>query len=119
MAKHPSEDMNMKTITYPLRKEVVDAENTIAAILTIVPGLGHFYKGYYVAGILWLFLGMPLAIWVGILFGLATGGIGLLFPVACWVALAFDAYNEKDLRARKHHFFPPNLPAPSEDRVRD
>ena len=109
----------MNTITHPLSKDVVDAENTIAAILTIVPGLGHFYKGYYVTGILWLFLGMPLAIWVGILLGLATAGIGLLFPIALWVALVFDAYNEKDLRAHKHHIFPSTLEKPSRDRVED
>jgi len=41
-----------------------------------------------------------MAVWIGILLGLATAGIGLLFPILCWVALAFDAYNEED---RRHH----------------
>ena len=109
----------MNTLTHPISKEVVEAENTIAAILTVIPGLGHFYKGYYAAGLLWLFLGMPLAIWVGILLGLATAGIGLLFPIACWVSLVFDAYNEKDLRAHKHRLFPPKLEGPLKDRVND
>ena len=29
-----------------------------------------------------------------------TAGVGLLFPIGCWAALAYDAYNEKD---RRHH----------------
>src|SRR6266566_9487721 len=63
-------------------------------------GLASIYKGHYEIGLLWMFLGMPIAMWVGILFGLATAGIGLLFPILCWAALAVDAYNEKD---RRHH----------------
>lgn len=86
--------------------ELLNAENKIAALLTIVPGLGHIYKGHEVAGLIWMFFGMPVAIWIGILLGLATAGIGLLFPIACWVGLAVDAYCERDLR--KHHWFPPD-----------
>ena len=89
-----------------LSQEVIGAENKFAAFLsTIIPGLGQIYKGHVVAGLLWILLGMPIAIFVGILLGLATGGIGLLFPLACWAALVVDAYYEKDLRT--HHWFPP------------
>ena len=87
---------------------LVKAENAIAALLSIVPGLGHIYKGHYEAGLAWMFFGMPLAIFVGILFGLATAGIGLLFPIACWTALTVDAYFEKD--RRRHHRIPPTGP---------
>src|SRR5689334_22292457 len=93
----------MSALTIPITKEMINAENRIAALLTIIPGLGHIYKGHYGAGFLWMFFGMPLAVWVGILLGLATAGIGLVFPIVCWVGLAFDAYNEKDRRVRKHH----------------
>jgi hypothetical protein len=89
-----------------LNKDVLGAENKCAAFLSIVlPGLGQIYKGHFAAGLLWICLGMPVAIWVGILLGLATGGIGLLFPLICWAALAVDAYYERDLRI--HHWFPP------------
>ena len=68
-----------------LNKEVVNAENKCAAFLSIVvPGLGQVYKGHVVAGLLWMFLGMPIAVWTGILLGLATAGVGLLFPLICW-----------------------------------
>ena len=86
-------------------KEVVRAENKCAALLSVVPGLGQIYKGHVAAGLVWLFLGMPIAVFAGILLGLATGGIGLLLPLMCWAGLALDAYYEKDLRI--HHWFPP------------
>jgi hypothetical protein len=38
---------------------------------------------------------------------LATAGVGLLFPIACWVAVAVDAYCERDLR-KHHRFLPPS-----------
>jgi hypothetical protein len=98
--------MNELQIGSP-NKEVLNAENKIAALFSIiVPGLGQVYKGHVGEGFLWMFLGMPVAIWAGILLGLATGGIGLLLPLVCWAALAVDAYYEKDWR--KHHWFLPS-----------
>jgi hypothetical protein len=107
--------INVNTLSAPLSEETVHAQNAIAALLSIVPGLGHIYKGHFEAGFLWMFLGMPIAVWIGILFGLATAGVGLLFPILCWAALAFDAYNEEDRRS--HHRAPPW--ANDEDEVQD
>jgi hypothetical protein len=92
---------------------MVNAENEIAALLSMVPGLGQIYKGHFTAGFVWMFFGMPLAIWVGILLSLATAGLGLLLPIACWVGLAVDAYYERGLR--KHHWFLPTSDAADED----
>ena len=91
----------MKTLSTPVTKEARHAQNEIAALLSIIPGLGHIYKGHYEAGLLWMLLGMPFAIWIGIILSLATAGLGLLLPILCWVALAWNAYNEKD--RRRHH----------------
>ena len=91
----------MKTLSTPVTSEARHAHNEIAALLSIIPGLGHIYKGHYEVGVIWMFLGMPFAIWIGIILSLATAGIGLLFPILCWVALAWDAYNAKD--RRRHH----------------
>lgn len=90
----------MQILSTPITKEQKHAHNEIAALLSIMPGLGHIYKGHYEAGFLWMFLGMPFAIWIGIILSLATAGLGLLFPILCWVALAWNAYTEKD---RRHH----------------
>jgi TM2 domain-containing membrane protein YozV len=100
IANRNEEVINVNTLSTPLSREAKHAQNVIAALLSIVPGLGQIYKGHYEAGFLWMFLGMPIAVWIGILFGLATAGVGLLFPILCWVALVVDAYNEKD---RRHH----------------
>ena len=107
--------MNMSSMAPNAR--LVSAENKIAALLSIVPGLGHIYKGHLAAGLIWMFFGMPFAIWIGILFGLATAGIGLLVPVACWIGLAFDAYYERDLR--KHHWLMPSSDGTEEEDLLD
>ena len=97
------EVINMKTLSMPLSKEAKHAHNEIAAVLSIVPGLGHIYKGHYEAGSsLDVSRNADAAIWIGIIFSLATAGVGLLFPIGCWAALAYDAYNEKDRRHRHH-----------------
>ena len=84
--------------------EAANAPNVIAAALsTVVPGLGLVFKGHYTAGFIWMFFGMPLAIWIGILLSLATAGLGLLLPLVCWAAQAVDAYYEVDLRRLRHH----------------
>ena len=90
----------MNTLSTRLTKQEKHAHNEIAAALSIVPGLGHIYKGHYGMGLMWMFLGMPIAVFVGIISVLGTAGLGLLFPIGCWAALAYDAYNEKD---RRHH----------------
>jgi TM2 domain-containing membrane protein YozV len=86
-------------------KEAVSAENKIAMALSIfAPGLGQVYKGHVAEGLIWLFIGMPIAVWVGILLSLATAGVGLIVPIACWAGLVVDAYWEKD-RRQTHHWF--------------
>lgn len=91
----------MSTLLMPRSSEAVAAQNAIAAVLSIAaPGLGQVYKGHVGAGLLWMFVGMPMALWVGLLLSLATAGFGLLVPLLCWSALVFDAYYETD---RRHH----------------
>jgi len=75
--------------------------NVIAATLSIVPGLGHIYKGHYAAGLLTLVIGVPIVLWVGVLLSLATAGVGLLVPLVCWATVAANAYCAKD--NRQHH----------------
>jgi len=75
--------------------------DAIAAALSIIPGLGHLYKGHFAAGLTVMLLAMPLTIWAGVLLSLATLGLGLLLPVVFWGFVGFDAYFEDD--HRKHH----------------
>jgi hypothetical protein len=95
-----NEEIKMHTLSTRLTKEEKHAHSEIAALLSIVPGLGHIYKGHYEMGLIWMFLGMPVAVFIGIIGILGTAGVSLLLPLFVWVVLAVDAYNEKD---RRHH----------------
>ena len=103
----------MRTALTRPSAELVNAENEIAAVLSIVPGLGQVYKGHFTIGFVWMLFGMPLAIWIGVLLSLATAGLGLLVPIVCWAGLAVDAYYRRDLR--KHHWFLPTSDGADED----
>jgi len=74
----------------------------IAAMLSILPGLGHIYKGHYLSGILMILLGIPIVLWVGILLLMATAGFGVIIPLALWAMVVVNAYFEKDYR--RHRF---------------
>jgi TM2 domain-containing membrane protein YozV len=98
------EVIEVNRLLTPPSAEAVRAENMIAMALSIVaPGLGQIYKGHVAGGLIWLFLGMPVAVWIGILLSLATAGAGLVVPLLCWAALVIDAYWKKDRRI--HHWF--------------
>jgi hypothetical protein len=67
-------------------------EDWTAAILSILPGLGHLFKGYYALGLGLMLVGFPLAAFVGILIGFCTLGIGLILPLAFWIGVMGHAY---------------------------
>jgi hypothetical protein len=94
----------MRRVLTTSSAEAVRAENMIAMALSIVaPGLGQVYKGHVASGLIWMFVGMPIALWIGVLLSLATAGAGLIIPLLCWAALVIDANWEKDRRS--HHWF--------------
>lgn len=77
--------------------------NIIAALLSILPGLGHVYKGEVAAGLVLMFFALPMTIWAGLLLALATAGLGLLVPVAFVGFVALDAFYLKDHRKHRIH----------------
>ena len=91
----------MNTLIIADEKLLVRDRNVIAAVLSIVPGGGHLYKGHYGTGLMLLF-GLPFVLWAGLLLSLATAGLGLLLPAFYWVMASLDAYHEVDWR--KHHW---------------
>src|SRR5581483_5375547 len=40
------------------------ASDAIAVIFSIIPGLGHIYKGHLLAGILWMLVAIPVGLFV-------------------------------------------------------
>ena len=71
------------------------ASDAVAVMLSVMPGLGHVYKGYKVIGLL-LFVGALGAILLGALAATATAGFGLgLIPIY-WFGVMFHVYGIED-----------------------
>lgn len=67
------------------------ASDAVAVMLSVIPGLGHIYKGHRLLGVL-LMLGAPFAAGVAILAATATAGFGLGLGVLYWLGVMFYAY---------------------------
>ena len=78
--------------------ESVPQSNTVdrdrvAAMLSILPGLGHLYKHHYVVGIGLLIGGNVLTGFVSVLMALGTFGLSILVVPALYIAtVAASAY---------------------------
>lgn len=83
-------------------KELIDAwkqvdRNKIAAILSVVPGLGHLYKHHYRSGLGILTAGNVLMVFITLWLSIATLGLALIFLPAMWFAgVACSAYYATD-----------------------
>src|ERR1700745_3764119 len=56
------------------------ASDAVAVLLSIIPGLGHIYKGHILAGFLWMAGAVPVGIFVLLAaFASAGWGLGLFF----------------------------------------
>ena len=83
-------------------KELIDAwktvdRNKVAAILSVIPGLGHLYKHHYIAGFGILTLGNILMLFVAGLASLGTFGTSLIVVPLLWFAgIALSAYMASD-----------------------
>jgi hypothetical protein len=83
-------------------KELIEAwrsvdRNTIAVLLSVVPGLGHLYKHHYLAGAGILVIGNTLMVFVAFWLSFATLGLSLIGVPAMWVAgIAYSAWAAPD-----------------------
>jgi hypothetical protein len=71
------------------------ASDAVAVMLSVVPGLGHVYKGYKLIGLLFFF-GAIGALLGGGLAATATAGFGLLLIPFYWFGVMFHVYAIKD-----------------------
>ena len=71
--------------------------DVLAAIQSIIPGLGHIYKGHYRQGFMIMVIS-PLILWASAILGLATLGVGLLLPGVFVVIVGMHAYHSDDFR---------------------
>ncbi len=79
------------------KKEI---RNDLAAILSIVPGLGHLYKGYFGIGILFVIC-TPIVLFGALLMVLGTFGIGTMALILIyWGCAAMHAWR---IPPKHHH----------------
>ena len=72
------------------------ASDAIAVLLSVLPGLGHIYKGYKILGMLLVFVGTPMAVALALLIATGTAGFGVgLLPVY-WLAVMVHVYAVQD-----------------------
>ncbi|HKP03363.1 MAG TPA: hypothetical protein VJU77_08400 [Chthoniobacterales bacterium] len=71
------------------------ASDAVAVMLSVIPGLGHVYKGYKVLGLLF-FVGAIGALLAGALAATATAGFGLGLIPLYWFGVMFHVYGVKD-----------------------
>jgi hypothetical protein len=76
-----------------------DPRDAAAALLSIVPGAGHIFKGHNVAGVL-LMAGVPVVCVFAFAF---TMFFGWLLVPTYWIGVGADAYLRKDVRGAGLH----------------
>ncbi|MDQ6808701.1 MAG: hypothetical protein M3Z64_04665 [Verrucomicrobiota bacterium] len=77
------------------------ASDAVAVLLSVVPGLGHVYKGYKLIGFLLIFVGTPIAVALALLAATGTAGFALLLLPIYWIAVMFHVYGIEDRAAAK------------------
>ena len=75
------------------------ASDLVAVLLSVIPGLGHVYKGYRLLGLLFV-IGAFGAILLGALAATATAGFGLALIPIYWFAVMFHVYGIEDRVAK-------------------
>jgi hypothetical protein len=71
------------------------ASDLVAVLLSVIPGLGHVYKGHKLLGLLFV-TGAFGAILLGALAATATAGFGLALIPIYWFAVMFHVYGIED-----------------------
>lgn len=72
------------------------ASDMVAVLLSIIPGLGHIYKGYKLIGLLLMFAGTPAAIGGVLLLATGTAGFGVLILPVYWICVMVHVYAIQD-----------------------
>jgi hypothetical protein len=71
------------------------ASDAMAALLSIIPGLGHVYKGHRGIGLLFA-IGTLIVLGFSGIAAVASAGFGLGMAVFYWIIVAMHAYAIKD-----------------------
>ena len=72
------------------------ASDAIAVMLSVLPGLGHIYKGHKFIGMLLVFAGTPMAVGLALLIATGTAGFGIALLPVYWLAVMVHVYAVQD-----------------------
>jgi hypothetical protein len=72
------------------------ASDAVAVMLSVMPGLGHIYKGHKFLGLILMFAGTPMAVALALLIATGTAGFGVLVLPVYWVAVMVHVYAVQD-----------------------
>ncbi len=76
------------------------ASDAVAVMLSVIPGLGHVYKGYKLLGLVFV-IGAVVAVLLSALAATATAGFGLALIPIYWFAVMFHVYGIEDRISEK------------------
>jgi len=62
-----------------------------AVVMSVVPGLGHIYKGHVLTGVLYM-LGAAFAVLAAVVASTATAGFGVLLLPLYWAGVMLQVY---------------------------
>jgi len=94
IAGHPAECTKCDWVADPAPDAITHAStfrDQVAVILSIMPGLGHLYKGHKLTGVVYM-LGAGLAFLTCAVAATFTAGFGILLLPLYWVATMLHAY---------------------------
>ncbi len=72
------------------------ASDMVAVLLSVIPGLGHVYKGYRLIGLALMFIGTPMAVGLALLIATATAGFGFFLLPIYWIAVMVNVWGITD-----------------------
>jgi hypothetical protein len=72
------------------------ASDAMAVLLSIIPGLGHIYKGHKLTGAILLLIVTPIAVAFGFLAAFASAGFGIGILVFYWLGVMLHVWGIKD-----------------------
>ena len=84
-------------------EELARSRDRFAAVLSIIPGLGHMYKAHYFMGAAFLLVGLPVVIGATGLLLLATFGLSLLLPLLYVALVGAHAHEIEDRQWHPQH----------------
>src|SRR5437660_1964466 len=68
------------------------ASDAMAILLSMIPGLGHIYKGHRVVGAVILLIVTPIAFVFGVLAAIASAGFGIGLLVFYWIGVMIHSW---------------------------